>query len=534
MGQFAQAGRLYTKLLRQDRGKIAGWLLLLAGIFIVVAAKFVSIYGTAAEIATIAGTLRSKAMVSLMGPVPGGKLSTAIIFSSEMLVFWALFLVIFNYLLAVAASRGQEENGLTEILVGGYPVGRRAPLLAAFWELATADLLFVVLTILGLEFAKMPGSSTEGNILFAVVMGAAGLSFGTVTLAFAQIFQDSRTVFLWSYSFLGLAYLMRMLTDVTKPAWTWLSPLGWVEKTKIYTANDWLPFFLLLAFTVFVLGLSLYLQGIRDVGAGLLRPEVRAKSSRQLRGPATLLLRQEKSATVIWLFWMFALGGMYGSVFDSIGKVANQTPMVQKLLGPGGIAHLQKEQLLSFIGVLGIIMSVLGAVAGALLVARLYREEKGQLISLELAKPVSRTRLFVIYSLAGVLLTTVLIFAAMMGIMFAGNAVLAHPLASRYFLQTFVAVLPAAWVFVGLMALLVGLAPKLNSVVWVYLLASFMLAYLGPLADLPKWAQKIAPFYWAKDVPKESIPQTPLLLLLAVTVCLFIVGAFSYNKRDLN
>lgn len=134
MEQYTQTWTLLKANLKRDWVKIFAWLLVLVGVFVAVAAKFDGIYGTTKQIAAIGSTLRSKAMVALIGSVPDGHLTTALIFASEMAVFWGLFIIIFNYSLAVGASRGQEESGLTEMVLGGHPVGRLAPLLAAAWN----------------------------------------------------------------------------------------------------------------------------------------------------------------------------------------------------------------------------------------------------------------------------------------------------------------------------------------------------------------------------------------------------------------
>lgn len=533
MKEFAQTGLLLKQNLKRDWVKITSWLVLLLGIFVVVAAKFENIYGTRQEIATISQTLRSKAMVSIMGTIPAGKLNTAIVFSREMLIFWTLFLIIFNYLLAINASRGQEEDGLTEMLVGGYPVGKGAPLLAAILELFVVNMIFIILAVGGLALAAVPGSTSQGNLLFAATLGTAGFVFGSIALLFAQVSVDSRNVALLAYSFLGLTYLSRMVSDILNPQYTWLSPLGWIEKTEIYTGENWLPLVLLVILSGLLLGLAFTLNNRRDLGAGLLQINGKKSGSRYLRGSISLLLWQEKGSLLIWVIGMAALGGSYGSIFNSFSKIANQTPVIQKVLGQSGIHHLQKQQLLGFIGVLGIIFSVLAVVAGVLMMNRLYHEEKSTLVQVELTKPLSKTRLFATYSFGALLVATLLLFIALMTVMVTGNRVLNVPLASKYFFQAFGAFLPAVWLFITLSAFLVGAVPKIKSIVWAYLSLSFMLSYLGPLADLPKWFLKLSPFYWAKEVPQHDLAAGPVLILLVVAAGLLIAGFISYNKRDL-
>lgn len=254
MAQFTQTVALLKAILKRDWLKIGIWLVVLAGLFVAVAAKFEGIYGTPKQISTIATTLKGQAMVSLFGPLTTHSLNTAIIFASEMMVFWGIFMVIFNYSLAVGASRTQEESGLTEMVLGGHPVGRLAPITAAALELVVADGLFAVITGAGMMAANMPGSDMNGNWLFAVTLGAVGLSFGLIALIFSQLVADSHNVAIYNYAFFGITYLIRMMTDVSNPDYTWLSPFGWIEKAEIYTQNNWLP-----------VGLLLILEAVQDL-----------------------------------------------------------------------------------------------------------------------------------------------------------------------------------------------------------------------------------------------------------------------------
>ncbi|WP_225367498.1 hypothetical protein [Lentilactobacillus parakefiri] len=108
MAQYTQTLTLLKANLKRDWLKITIWLAALVGVFVAVAAKFEGIYGTSRQIAAIGSTLRSKAMVALIGSVPDGRLTTALIFASEMAVFWGLFIIIFNYSLAVAGAKKNQ------------------------------------------------------------------------------------------------------------------------------------------------------------------------------------------------------------------------------------------------------------------------------------------------------------------------------------------------------------------------------------------------------------------------------------------
>lgn len=532
MTQYTQTFALLKANLKRDWIKILIWLAILAGMFVAVAAKFEGIYGSPKQIATIAQTLRSQAMVSLFGPMTHASLNTAIIFASEMMVFWGIFMVIFNYSLSVGATRGQEESGLTEMVLGGHPVGRLAPIAAAGLELLVANSLFALITGFGMMAANMPGSDFNGNWLFAVALALVGWTFGMISLIFAQLVADSHNVAIYNYAFFGITYLVRMMTDVANPDYTWLSPFGWIEKAGIYTENNWLPVGLLAILGLIAFGMAVALNVNRDIDAGIIQVRAGKRRSRFLRGPATLLLWNQKSISLFWIIGMAVLGASYGSVFNSISKIVNDSPVVRQVLGASGIAHAEKTQLLSFVGILGVIFGVLAVVGSAMVINHLYTEEIKGYLQLVNTKPQSRSYLLSTYFVYGWLLSVIILFAALMAAMGAGNAVLKHPLAFHYFWRTFVALVPVLTVFISALVALIGFLPRWRSIVWVLLGGSFMISYFGRLVDLPTWALKISPFYWFRRVPINEIDGTPVIWILIIAAVLIVIGYIGYRRRD--
>ncbi|MBU9788858.1 ABC transporter permease [Lentilactobacillus sp. G22-6] len=484
MTQYTQTFALLKANFKRDWIKLLVWLLVLAGLFVAVAAKFEGIYGNQQQLNTIAQTLRSPAMKALFGPLAHASISTAVIFATEMAVFWAIFMVIFNYSVAVGASRAQEESGLTEMVLGGHPVGRLAPLSAAALELLIADGCFAIITGIGMTFANMPGSDSNGNWLFAVSLAAVGWTFGMISLIFSQLVADSHNVLIYNYAFFGLTYLVRMMTDVSNPDNTWWSPFGWIEKTDIYIKNNWLPVALFLILGSVAFGIAV-------------------------------------------------LGASYGSVFNSIGKLVNDSPVIKEVLGSNGVQALEKNQVLSFVGILGIIFTVLAVIGGAMVINHLYTEERRGYLQLVNTTPHSRYYLLATYVLYGVILAVVILYVTLMTTMVVGNSTLAHSLPIRYYNRIFVAMLPVLILFMSTLVCFIGILPKLRSVVWILLGGSFVISYFGRLIDLPNWAMKISPFYWFDKVPIHEINAEPVWWLLAVALVLIVIGFVGYRKRDL-
>lgn len=532
MAQYTQTFALLKANLKRDWLKIVVWLVVLAGIFIAVAAKFQGIYGTHNQIQTIAQTLRSSAMKSLFGPLTHASLNTAIIFATEMAVFWAIFMVIFNYSLAVGASRGQEESGLTEMVLGGHPVGRLAPLSAAALELLVADGLFAIITGIGMTLANMPGSDGSGDWLFAISLAAVGWAFGMVSLLFSQLVADSHNVAIYNYAFFGVTYLVRMMTDVSNPDYTWWSPFGWIEKTNIFISNNWLQVWLFIILGIAAFAVAVVLNVNRDIDAGIIQVRGGKRRSGFLRGPATLLFWNQRSVSLFWLIGMALLGTSYGSVFNSIGKLVNDSPVIKQVLGQSGVRALEKNQILSFVGILGIIFTVLAIISGAMVINHLYTEERQGYLQLVNTTPHSRYYLLTTYVLYGAILSVVVLFATMMTTMAVGNATLSHPLAIKYYYRIFAAMLPVLALFLSILVCFIGVMPRLRSIVWILLGGAFIISYFGRLINLPNWAMKISPFYWFNKVPIREINGEPVVWMLAIAVVLMVIGYVGYRRRD--
>lgn len=533
MTQFKGSGQWLRLNLKRDRFKIFVWLLFVLGLFLAVAFKFESLYGRPSQIQVMAETLRSPAMTALFGVVPKGTLTTARIFAAEMAVFWAILLIIFNFSLALGASRQSEESGQTELLLGGYAIGRLAPLLAAALELSFVNGLFIIVGGLGLKLAQLPGANGTGDFLLVTSLGCVGWAFGMVALVFAQCVADSHLANMYSYFCFGFFYILRMITDIQEPRYTWLSPLGWVEKTQVYGQNSWLAVGLLLGlgFCAFVGALWLDLK--RDLNAGVWQRHRRVVRRRLLLGPATLLWQLQKTQTIVWLLGMIVLGLAYGAVFDSVGQLINTSPVIQKVLGAEGVHQMAQTQLLSYLHILGLIFAILAVVAGLLILNHLLTDQRRGYLELVQTRAVSRSRLYGVYMGYGLLLTAGLLFSALMAAMVAGNLVLAQPLAFHYFGTLFGAMCPIALAFLGLHGFLIGWCPKLAGVAWLYLAVSFMLTYFGQLLALPKWVLKIAPFYSVRQVPAQTNTPLEIGLWFISAAILVILGLVGYRRRDL-
>lgn len=524
---------LFGTNIKQNRYLLLSWIILLTGLFGGIAFYFNSLFGTQAEINSIGETMQSPAMVSMFGAFPPEQFeTTAGLLAGMLSVFMGIFMVILNIQLAVNGSRKQEDGGLLE-LVRSRAVGRRAPTIAAGLLLIVTNGLLGIAYFVLLELAKLKGANLEGNLLLAALLASVGLMFGLLTLLLAQIANDTRQTYLLSFLIFGSSYLVRMMTDVTDPDFSWLSPLGWLTKADVFVANRWLPVLLLLGTGFLCGGLALVLVGRRDLDQGLL-PERkgRKQGGRFLRSPLGLIFRLERNMIIGWAVGMLVLGAGYGSVFNSIGDILKINPTYEQMLGVNAVHSANKTIILNYVNLLAIIFSLLGIVCGGMILYNLKKhEEKGYLEVLH-AKAVSRKKLFFSYYFVAIIAGLICLGSAVLGMALAGNLNLTEKLDAGYFWQTFGVNSLVLVTFLGLGAFLVGRLPKMTAVLWGYLMLGFVCCYFLPLLDFSEDWRKISPLGWTDKVPVDSLSTHWLVIMSLSTLLLTILGWLGYQKRD--
>lgn len=534
---FARTWMLTRFGLRRDRIQLILWIIVLAGLMATAAAKLGTVYGTPGEIQSIVETLKSPGMVSLLGAFTlKGHITTAQVFANEMILFMALGQIIMNFILAVRATRGEEDNGVTE-MIRAHAIGKLAPLTAAGCELLLVNLLFGVLYGLGLSAAGMPGTDPSGNWLIGMALATVGLMFGMLALAVAQIADHAGSATGLAYLLFGLTYLIRMVTDVKNPDYTWWSPLGWVEKTLPYTDNNWMPvLYMALAAGILFL-LALYANLHRDMGAGAFasRPG-RTTASPILAGSATLLLRLVRNTVWAWILGLFALGAMYGSIFNTIGDILKTNPTMQQVFGKAAVNTANHTIIVNFVSLLTIIFAVLASIPAIQIMHKLKKDETRGWLEVIYAKPVSRIKQFLTYLATGMTAGALIFLAGLTGAVITGNSVLksgAERITGSEFWQAFGGMLPAVLVMVAIAAVLVGWLPQLTGILWLYLAYGFVALYMGNLLQLPDWAKQLVPFGWSPNIPVHDVDWLTFWWMIALAVVLLLVGLVGYIRRDL-
>ncbi len=525
MNAFAGTGALARFILRRERVALPIWVLVITLFVVGTAVGLGSLYATpdarAAFAAQINATLGE---VALLGPVHAPDLGG--------LVAWRVgtggaFLTAVMTLLTVLRHTRAEEDGGRRELLGAAPVGRLAPLAAVLLVTLGANLAFALLATVGLV---AQGLSLAGSALLTLSLAGVGWVTAGLAAIAGQLAGSTRSTGTLVGSLLGIFYAIRIIGDARGLTWpVWASPFGWVREGRAFAQERWWVLLLPLLLTAFLVGLALALQARRDLGAALLPARSgRATTAPALRSPLALAWRLQGGLILAWGAVYLLVGLMLGWLAPAAGaQLQGSAPLVQAFGGarPGDALFTIGLSLLGGEGL---------AVYALLAALRPHGEETSGLADPLLAAPVTRARW-----LGGHLLIALLGSAAVLAA-FGLGAGLGYGLSLGdvagqlpRLLAAALAYAPAAWVLVGLAALLTGLWPRLGALAWVALGAFLAIDLLTELSRVGAAVQDLSPF---AHVPRLLVPGAPLggLAWLSVTAALLLfLGVLAWRRRDI-
>ncbi|GGJ96207.1 ABC transporter membrane-spanning protein [Lentibacillus kapialis] len=526
---FANTRRLTVFMLRLDRWRILIWLAALAFFTLVVPIAFSDLYPDQQDRNTMAQTMENPAMTAMVGPGALEDYTLGAMTAHQMLLLTAVIAGLMNILLMNRHTRSDEEDGRQE-LIRSLPVGKLSNLNASFNVLSLVNLLLAIITGLGLYALGFESMGLSGSLLYGLILGVTGMFFAGVTALMAQITENARTAFGFSMALLLIAYLIRAIGDVSNEALSWASPLGWVSGAEVYGGNNWWTLLLLAGSTIILMVLAFYLNAIRDLDAGFLPSRPGQKhASRRLLSPFGLAFRLQRTGIISWAIAMFLVGVSYGSVMGDLESFFKSNEAVRQVFGREEDASFTMQ----FVSVLMFVMALIATLPAVMAVLKLYGEEKRGRLDQLLGRAVSRKRMLTGYLIIAVMNGAVMLSLAVSGLWLAGASVTEEPFEFGKIFGAGLAYYPATLVMIGLGVFLIGFAPKLSSLVWLYLFYSFVVLYFGNLFQFSDWVSKLSPFGYIPELPVEEMKWLPILLLTIMAIGLMIAGVFGYRKRDI-
>ncbi|CDQ18173.1 ABC-2 type transport system permease protein [Halobacillus karajensis] len=526
---LAKMGTLTRFILRIDRMRIILWLIGLTFFTLVVPNAFNGLYESQQERDGMADTMKNPAMTAMVGPGDLENYTVGAMTTHQMLLMTALVAGLMSILLMTLHTRLDEEDGRVE-MIRSLPAGRLSYLNASILMLIGICLTLSLVTGIGLYILGIDSMNLEGSLLYGAGLGGTGLVFAGVTAIFAQLSESSRGTIGLSVAILLFTYLFRAVTDISNEALSWLSPLGWVTKTEAYSANNWSPVLLMIGISLLLFIFANYLHSIRDLERGFLPSKPGKKhASRFLLSPLGLAFRLQRTGMFCWALGIFVVGASYGSVLGDMESFFEGNEMMQQMLQPTADVSLTEQ----FIPMLIIIIAIISAVPTIMAMTKLRGEENKDRIEHLLGRAVSRPRLLGGYLLLSLIVGFVMLSLSALGLWGASATVMEDGFELWTIYEAVLAYYPALFTMIGLTVFLIGLFPKLTAMIWVYLVYSFFVLYLGGLMQFPEWIGNLSPFGHIPQAPLEDITFLPLFLLNAVSVVLIILGFIGFRKRDL-
>ncbi len=497
--------------------------------------SFASAYKTQAQRANLAALFGSNTGLAAVNG-PARQIQTVAGYTAwKSLMFLTLVGAVWGLLTGTKLLRGEEDAGRWELLLAGQTTQRGAVRQALAGLGAGAAVLWALTAVITVVAGRLPkiGIPAGAALFFAVAAVAPAVMFLAAGALASQVAGTRRQAAGYAGAALGACYAIRMLADSgTGLGWLrWATPLGWVEELQPLTSPRPLALLPIAAFGGVLSGLSVYLAGRRDLGAGILQDRGSARPHTQmLTGPAGLAVRLMRPATLGWAVAIGALALLMGFIAKQGGKALTSSSsaehMFARLGAPGGSAA-------AYLGFTFLTVAWLVAFMAAGQVTAMRAEEAEGRLDHLLVRPVSRlswlagrVALAAAALAAGGLLAGLLAWA---GAVSQGTGVNLPSMLGA----GINAVAPALCV-VGIGVLALGVWPRATSVVSYGVLAwSLLIGVAGGVFSSSHWLLDTSVFHHLAAAPAVSPDWASAAALVAVGAAAAVLGGLVFTRRDL-
>ena len=529
--KFYNTSVLLKLILRRERITSSVWILLIAG-FVSLLATGVTVALDEPSRAEMVLVLNNPAMVAMIGPIIGGDVPTfGAMYTTLMLLFTAIAVVVMNVMFVVRHTRADEEKGRYEV-VRSLPTGRLAHLSATIIATIVINVILAILTGIGLFLMGDESMCLNGSILWGALLGAVGLVFAAIAAVFSQLSANSKGAMGYSLFAMGIFYMVRAVGDVSVPALSLVSPLGLILQAEAYEANYWWPVFVLIGIAIPITLLACRLNLTRDIDQGLLPDKQgKAEGGRLLKTPFGLALKLTKTGLIVGFTTIFLIGASYGAIMGDIDGFIEANEFYQQM-----IMHVEGISLpILFAGLINFVAGMMALIPMIIYVKQARSEEKDIRAELVLATPVCRYTYLGSYVIIAYVSSVILQLLTTFGLWMSGVAVLPEP--EEFPLGTLLTAnlvyLPAIWVIIGLTVLLIGVAPKMTGLIWAVYGGVFLLGMFGRMDIFPAWVNNLSPFGFVPQYPMEDINWISMIVLTGIAALLTVAGLIGFRNRDI-
>ena len=242
----------------------------------------------------------------------------------QMGTFGLMLMGLMSVFMLGRLTRGEEEAGRYRAACARSPIGAHALPAAAMITVAAMNVVvgaLVALTLIGLDLPAM------GSVVFGLSFTLFGLLLVALTLVAAQVTENTRVVYGIGGVVLGASFVLRAIGDIGDGTISWLSPIGWAQKTRPYAGERWWPFLIIVGVTGLLAWLALAVRTPPRPRLGPHRAPSRAARAPRLarhsaRSRDAAAARQHRG----WSAGLLVLGVAYGSIADSHQRIRQGQP----------------------------------------------------------------------------------------------------------------------------------------------------------------------------------------------------------------
>ncbi|MFR0354578.1 ABC transporter permease [Streptomyces sediminimaris] len=512
-------------LVRRERVRIALWIVGIPLLVLLTAAGVKGLYPTQHDLDVAArGSEGNAAAIAFNGPplaldTMGGQVAFQT--GTVGLVVVALMSVF----TVGRQTRGEEEAGRAE-LVRALPTGRHASVAAALLVVGAMNVVVAAAVTLGLLALRLPAA---GSVALGLSFLAVGLVFAAFTTVAAQVSENTRVVHGGTGAVLGLTFVLRAVGDVGDGRLSWLSPIGWVQKTRPYAGERWWPLLLAAGGVAGALALASALAARRDLGAGLVPPRPGPpRAAPRLGRPLGLALRLQRGSLIGWSCAVFLTGIAYGWVADDVQDLIGDNDTMRKVIAGFGETSITDAYLTRSL----LTVALVGAGFAVQAALRPRGEESALRAEPVLAAPVSRLRWAGGHLTVAVLGSVVVLGAAGLGTGLS-YALVSHDAGQvPRLVGAALVYAPALWTLAAVATALTGLAPRAVGAAWAVLGLCLVTGVLGDVLGLPDWLLDLSPFQHLPQLPAARAAFGAPAAVTAIAAALLAAGLAGFRHRD--
>jgi ABC-2 type transport system permease protein len=327
--------------------------------------------------------------------------------------------------------------------------------------------------------------------------------------------------------------VVRVIADTTSSLqWlNWVSPLGWVEETRVYAGARPAALLPSLAAALVLLAAAGAIARRRDIGSGLLPArDSAAPRMRGLSSPVGLALRGEAGSLTGWILATGFFALIIGLISTSVSSAGVSGTLQQQLRK---VAAVSITQPAGYIGLCFMFFVLAVSLFCCSQIAAARHEESEDRLETMFSLPVDRSRWLMgrlALALAGALVLSLAagIFA------WAGAAAQGAGVGLASMVEAGLNCLPVSLLFLGVAALAFALAPRASAgVAYGLVAASFVWELFGSLLGAPRWIVELSPFHHVGLVPAQSLRAGDAAVMLAVAVLACAGSLWAFRRRDL-